>query len=186
MYYDKKSDIMPFAKRQEKVEFAMNETYVECLVSRKPSTVLGILKGVMAGFVVICFLLSSMIWICLLLALLGCVGFYFAGHYAKQEFEYLYVDREITIDRIMNQSKRKKVDTFDLNEMEIFAPIKSWHLDSYKNREFKVTDYSSGIESQPDKRYVMLYRGNRKVIFEPNDEFVQAIRNIYPRKVFTD
>ena len=172
--------------RQEKVGIIMNETYVECLVAKKPSTLLSVLKGLLIAAVVICFLLSTMIWICLLLALVACVGVYFTAQHAKIEYEYLYVDKEITIDKIMNQSKRKRVETFDINEMEMFAPIRSWHLDSLKGRDYKETDYSSGIAGQPDKRYVMIYRGNRKVIFEPSMEFVQALRNIAPRKVFVD
>lgn len=164
----------------------MNESYVECLVARKPNKMLNVLKGFLIFLVVVFFALSAFIWIGLFLALLACLALYFTAQRAKIEYEYLYVDKEISIDKIMNQSKRKKVETFDLNEMEIFAPIRSWHLDSMKNREFKETDYSSGIVAQPDKRYVMIYRGGRKVIFEPSEEFVQALRNVAPRKVFLD
>ena len=172
--------------RQEKVGTDMNESYVECLVAHKPSKGLMALKYFLIVLVVIFFMLSTIIWIGLFLALAACAGVYFVGQRAKIEYEYLYVDKEITIDKILNQSKRKRVETFDVNEMELFAPIRSWHLDSVKNREFKVTDYSSGIENQPDKRYVMIYRGNRKIILEPNAEFVHVLRNIAPRKVFMD
>ena len=86
----------------------------------------------------------------------------------------------------MARTRRKKVETFDLERMEILAPIKSWHLDDYKNRQLKVVDYSSGVEQQPDIRYSMIYNGEKRVIFEPNAEMVAAIKSIAPRKVFTD
>ena len=162
------------------------DTYVECLVARKPSGLLTFLKNLLVVVVVICLLLSSAIWILLLVGLAALVGVYFAGQYAKTEYEYLYVDKEITVDKIMNKSRRKRVEKFEVDHIEMFAPINSWHLDSIKNRELKITDFSSGVEEKPDKRYVMIYRGNRKVIFEPSREFVQALRNVAPRKVFFD
>ena len=83
---------------------------------------------------------------------------------ASVEFEYLYVDKEISVDKILNKTKRKKVEKFETESMEIFAPINSWHLDNMKNRQLKVTDYSSGVAGQPDRRYVMIYSGDRKII----------------------
>ena len=78
------------------------------------------------------------------------------------------------------------METFDLGRMEILAPIKSWHMDEFKNRQLKDVDYSSGVEEKPDKRYCMIYNGEKRVIFEPNAEMVAAIKSIAPRKVFTD
>ena len=75
---------------------------------------------------------------------------------------------------------------FDVGKMEILAPVKSWHLDNYKNRQDKRVDYSSGEEKQPDKRYVFFYDGQKQVIIEPNLELVKAIAMAAPRKGFTD
>ena len=86
----------------------------------------------------------------------------------------------------MARTRRKKVETFDMERMEILAPIKSWHLDDYKNRQLKEINYSSGVEQQPDIRYCMIYNGEKRVIFEPNAAMVAAIKSIAPRKVFTD
>ena len=106
--------------------------------------------------------------------------------YTDIEYEYLYVDREISIDRIMARSKRKKVASFDVEKMEIMAPINSYHLDDYRNRQIKPSDYSSGVAKQPDRRYVFFYEGQKKVILEPSADFVKAVHNVAPRKVFTD
>jgi hypothetical protein len=114
------------------------------------------------------------------------VAAYFISLHTEIEYEYLYVDRQLTVDKVLNRAKRKKVATYDLERMEILAPMKSYHLDSYKNRDAKVENYSSGIENQPETRYVMFYDGKTKVIFEPNPEMVKAIAMIAPRKVFKD
>ena len=114
------------------------------------------------------------------------VAAYFVYLNADLEYEYLYLDKEITIDKVMAKSKRKKVAKYEVERMEILAPIKSWHMDGFKNRTVKTVDYSSGVENQPDLRYVMYYEGNLKVILEPSMEMVKAIKNIAPRKVFMD
>ncbi|MBO7601036.1 MAG: hypothetical protein J6S95_07810, partial [Lachnospiraceae bacterium] len=79
-----------------------------------------------------------------------------------------------------------KVGTYELDKIEIMAPLNSWHLDSFKNRTFKEVDYSSGVAGQPEKRYLFYYNGEQKVIFEPNAELVKLARNAAPRKVFID
>ena len=70
--------------------------------------------------------------------------------------------------------------------MEILAPVKSYHLDDYKNRQVKTFDYSCGVEKKPETRYCMYYNGEKKLILEPNEAMVKAIKNIAPRKVFMD
>ncbi len=114
------------------------------------------------------------------------VGAYFVTMNSSIEYEYLYLDKEITVDKIMNKTKRKKVAVYELDKIEIMAPIKSYHLDDYKNRTAKLTDVSRGFEDKPDRRYVFFYNGTDKVIFEPNEAFVKAVKNVSPRKTFMD
>lgn len=164
----------------------MNESYVECLVAKKPSGMMNALKiflWVVAGIGVV----GGMIFFPLLfVGLAAAAGAYFAGQYANMEFEYLYVDREISVDKIFNKTRRKRAEKFELDRIEIFAPINSWHLDGVKNRDLKTTDYSGGVAGQPDRRYLMIYNGDRKVIMEPNAAMVKAMQSVAPRKVFSD
>ena len=159
----------------------MNESYVECLVAKKTSSAMKALQVFLIVLAVIFFLLSMWLGV----AAAG-IGAYFTSLNASVEFEYLYVDKEISVDKILNKTKRKKVEKFETESMEIFAPINSWHLDNMKNRQLKVTDYSSGVAGQPDRRYVMIYSGDRKIIFEPSEAMVKALQSVAPRKVFFD
>ena len=86
----------------------------------------------------------------------------------------------------MAKSRRKRVATYDLGKIEVRAPIKSWHLDNYKNRTDKTVDYSSGEEKQPDRRFAFFYDGKQRVLIEPNEEMIKAMQTVAPRKVFKD
>ena len=102
------------------------------------------------------------------------------------EYEYLYLDKELIVDKVMARSRRKRVATYSVDRMEIFAPVTSYHLGNYKNRNVKVKDYSIGEVLKPDKRYVMYYEGGEKIILSPSEEMVKALKNVAPRKVFND
>lgn len=164
----------------------MSETYVECLVARKPSMLLSFLKILLVMLTVVFVLIGAIYLPGLVVAIITGVGAYFATMNASIEYEYLYLDREISVDKVMAKSRRKKANTFSVDQMEILAPLNSHRLDSYRNQNTKTLDYSSGVAAQPEKRYMMVYEGNMKVIFEPNPEMVKAVQSIAPRKVFTD
>ena len=165
----------------------MSETYVECLVKPEPPLLPRFLRIVLIMLTVVFGFLTLMsIELALIVAILSGVGAYFAHLNAEVEYEYLYLDREISVDKIMAQTRRKKVATFEVERMEILAPYKSYRLDNYKNRTCKEGDYSIRKEEQPDRRYVMYYEGNQKIILSPSEEMIKAIKNVAPRKVFTD
>lgn len=164
----------------------MNETYVEWLVKRKTPAYMTFLKILFTVLAVFFILIGLLLLPALLLGIACGVAAYFITLNADLEYEYLYVDKELTIDKIMAKSRRKRAAVFSLDKMEIIAPVKSWHLDNYKNRSGKAIDYSSGEEKQPDKRFVFYYDGQKKIIFEPNEEMIKAMQLVAPRKVFKD
>lgn len=165
----------------------MNDTYVECLVERKTNGFIKFLKYFLISLTVVLALGSLLfnITVGFILAIVLGVVSYFVSTYTDIEFEYLYVDKQISVDKVFAKSKRKAVAKYDVDKMEIMAPIKSYKLDDYKNRQSKVVDYSSGVENQPDRRFVFYYDGKEKVIIEPSEDFVKAIMNVAPRKVVT-
>ena len=168
-------------------ESIMSETYVECLV-KKESSFLGRVAYIALIVLTVALVLVGLIgfWPALIGAIATGAGAYFAYLNASVEYEYMYLDKELSVDKILAQTKRKKVAAFEIERMEILAPIKSYHLDNYKNRTAKEVDFSIGKEEQPDKRYVMFYDGNQKILLNPNEQLIKAIRNVAPRKVFTD
>lgn len=176
-----------FIRYEKGMVINMSETYVECLVARGISTgakfVRILLVMLTAGFAILGLLGFP---IPLLIALVLGIVTWFVYMRTDIEYEYLYLDKEIKVDMILNKSKRKKAAVYELDRMEIFAPVNSHHLDSYKNRQVKVADYSSREAKQPEVRYAFYYEGGQKVILEPNAEFIKAVQMVAPRKVFTD
>ncbi|EOS76488.1 hypothetical protein C819_01748 [Lachnospiraceae bacterium 10-1] len=164
----------------------MNETYVEWLVKRKTPAYMAFLKILFTVLAVFFVLIGLLLLPALLIGVICGVAAYFITLNADLEYEYLYVDKELTVDKVMAKSRRKRVAVFSLDKMEIVAPVKSWHLDNFRNRSDKAVDYSSGEEKQPDKRFVFYYDGQKKVIFEPNEEMIKAMQTVAPRKVFKD
>ena len=164
-----------------------SETYVECLVARKPTFIRNFIKTLFIMVTVVFCLIGFATPFGFLVAIVTGIAAYFAYMNADIEYEYLYLDKEISIDKIMAKSKRKKLDAYNVERIEIIAPINSHQMDGYKNRTMKKTlDYSSGRIENPDKRYVMIYEGNIQIIWEPNEDMLKAVRMVAPRKVFTD
>lgn len=166
-----------------------SDTYVELLIKKKASVGMVILKYVLIILTVLSALAAMLgigSFVSLIVAVVFAAGAYLVYLNADLEYEYLYVDKELSVDKVLAKSKRKKADTFDLSRMEILAPLNSHRLDSYKSRQVKTVDYSSGVAAQPEVRYTMYYDGSKKVILEPNQALLKAIQNVAPRKVFMD
>ena len=111
---------------------------------------------------------------------------YLVFQWTDIEYEYLYLDKEISVDKIMAKTRRKKVTTIDVNKIEIMAPEKSYQLDSYRNRQVKVTDLSAGHDLPEEKLYWIFYEGNQKFLMNLTEDFANTIKGIAPRKVFLD
>ena len=164
----------------------MNETYVECLVSKRQSSVAKALTVFLVVFAGLMFFLGFALILFWIPAILALVGAYFLKMRTELEYEYLYIDKEITIDKIMSKSKRKRMGTYAVSQMEIFAPYISHRLDAYKSRKVEEIDCSIGVALKPDRRYVMYCEGGKRIVLSPTAEFVDALKNVAPRKVFTD
>lgn len=176
----------------------MSEAYVECLIQSKPNIKAKLLR---AFFILCCIacavtmFLFPQYYMYLMLGIFAFgIGVYMSNSYVGVEYEYLYLDKEIVIDRIYNQSRRKRVATYKFSKIEVIAPIKSHHLDNYGrvsdgnygDSSNKVVDYSIGFEAKPDLRYVIVYEGRQKILFNPNEEMIKVMKNAAPRKVFSD
>ncbi|MDO4295712.1 MAG: DUF6106 family protein [bacterium] len=163
----------------------MNEAYAEWLVKQKEP---GYAWPVRIGLGVLCVLafLSSMLLGIIGMLLLIAVGAvtYFVFRGLKVEYEYLYVTKQFSVDKIMSQAKRKKVMECSMDEVQMIAPLEHYALKDHETSNMKVVDYSS---KEPRARlYAMIYQSKgetTKVIFEPSDKMLQCFRMSAPRKV---
>ncbi len=98
------------------------------------------------------------------------------------EYEYVFFNGSLDIDRIANKASRKRLYSTDLKEVVIVAPTGTQELLGYQH--VKVKDFST--HTPGNKTYEMVVpQGAEKirVIFEPNAEMLQAMKDLAPRKV---
>lgn len=166
----------------------MNESYKELLVKKDNGAKETVIRVVCVIPTVLLGLLTLLTGN--LILFIGAIVFgvvdYLVFQWTDIEYEYLYLDKEISVDKIMAKTRRKKVTTIDVDKIEIMAPEKSYQLDSYRNRQVKVTDLSAGHDLPEQKLYWVFYEGNQKFLMNFTEDFVKTIKGIAPRKVFTE
>ena len=161
----------------------MNER-IEVMVKRKTPVVMKVTQY--ALIIVAVFLVYMFGIFAILFSVIAGVLAWFVGTRSNIEYEYTYFDKELDVDVIYSMQKRKHIKTYDLAQLEVLAPMGSYHLDAFKNRDIKARDFSTQFPENEKNVYVMYLAGSEKVIFEPTPELVKTIANIAPRKVFTE
>lgn len=159
----------------------MDQTFLEVLVARKRNMAAAVLKIVCGILSVFSLILVPYTVFFLAGALLFGAGAYFFYLQEWIEFEYSYVCRELTVDRIMARSRRKSEADYLVDKIEIGAPEDSYHLDGFRNRNCTVKDYSS---RSGRKKYVFYYEGQIKVVLDADEGLVQALHGAAPGKLF--
>lgn len=163
----------------------MNEAYAEWLVKQKEPGYAWPLRILMGFVCVVAFLSSALFGILgMLVFLLAMTAAYFVFRSLKVEYEYLFVTKQFSVDKIMNQMKRKKVMECSMDDVRIIAPVDAYVLKDHETSDMKVVDYSS--KEAGARLYAMIYQNGgttTKVIFEPSDKMLQCFRMTAPRKV---
>ncbi|HEX3016440.1 MAG TPA: DUF6106 family protein [Caproicibacter sp.] len=114
---------------------------------------------------------------------LVCVGVYYLITSRSLEFEYSITNGDITIDKIINRRKRKRVisiDAHQIEEMGQFKPELLRNKSQYK--KFFASEYDDGRNSwyfcaRSSKE------GNVLVVFNPEEKVLNAIKPFIPRQV---
>lgn len=165
----------------------MGDLYQEILIQRKTPVVNKLIKVVAIALTAL-FLAGGFLLLNLLVLILGIalgVGCFFLLPRLEVEFEYLYVNGELDIDAIYSKQKRKRIGSYDMEELEILAPEKSHALDHYLSQSgVKIRDFTSG--DPQTKSYIMIFSKEQKreiLKVELNDVILNDVRRIAPRKV---
>ncbi|MDO4522579.1 MAG: DUF6106 family protein [Eubacteriales bacterium] len=169
----------------------MSDLYTELIVKRKMTAADSIKKYLLltaTAVAAVLTLLTGLSIVFLLATIALGVADYFVIPTLDVEFEYLYVNGELDIDKIMSKQKRKRAYSTDISELELLAPSRSHALDYYNNQKnLKTYDFSSGAADQVS--YTMIVKkdqGLERVIFEPNDTILKDMKRVKPREVNLD
>lgn len=160
----------------------MGDYYTEQLVKRKTPVSAYIIMGALALMTALAVLAMLMFPFGMLIVVAAGLVDYFVFRSLNVEYEYLYVNGNLDIDKIMSKSKRKKVFEMSVSDMELIAPKGAAQLQSFQN--IKASDFSSLM---PDARlYEMIVVKNgtkQRIVFEPDDVILEGMRMLAPRKV---
>lgn len=165
----------------------MNDSYKELLVKRErgiQGTIMRIVCVVPTVLLALLMFSGSLIVFIAVVAL-GIFD-YFVFQWTDIEFEYLYLDKEITVDKVMARTRRKRAAVLDVNKIEIMAPQNSNQLTYYKNRQVKITDLSAGHDLPDQKLYMVYYEGNQCYLMNLDEDFAKTVKSVAPRKVYME
>lgn len=162
----------------------MDEVFVEQIIKRKTS-----MSGI--AIRIICILLVIVGFFSMLF--LGVLGLtitalliyltYMAWSYTSIEYEYSFLNGELSVDKIMGQRKRKTIASFDIKNAEIVAPSMSDEVVRRVNNTV-TKDYSTGYKG--GNLYSMIINdadGLKQVLFEPNEKILDAMYHVKPNIV---
>ena len=119
-----------------------------------------------------------------LLILVGvCFGAYYLISSRYLEFEYSCTNGDLTIDKIINRRKRKRVISFDVHIVEEMGP--------YKPEEHQGKSYDkrliTAITDDGKDAWYMSFRhkdmGHTLLVFNPNDKVLDALKPFLPRQL---
>lgn len=161
----------------------MGDFYTEQLVKQKTSMKAMLIK---VGLILLTILSGLAIFIIpavgFLVPVIMIVVDMFVFKRLDLEFEYLYINGDLDIDKIMSQQSRKRVLSVNVKEMEIMAPVGYAELRPYEH--LKKIDCSSAEANRKIYGMVVPHKGQTvMVLFEPNDTIINGIRMLAPRKV---
>lgn len=162
----------------------MNDTYIELLVKKPDPKTATLLHKIMIGVGAVLFLAGLFTYlIFILLGLVLLIGSIVPMFFTDIEYEYLLLEKELTVDRIRKKESRKTVASYDLGTMVVMAPKGSEQLKRYE--QLKVVDYSSDSEeANPYEIVVDGKAGKVRVLVDTTQELVDAIRRMSPRNVY--
>ena len=161
----------------------MSDYYTEQLVKQKAKASSMIAKTALIAVTVLSFFLVLLFPMAMIIPVIMVVVDIVLFKRFDLEFEYLYVNGDLDIDKIMAKQKRKRVFEMNVNDMEVIAPAGAPELRQYQG--LKSENYSSCTAGAKLYEMVVIQNGTKKrIIFEPNSVILDGLRMLAPRKVF--
>ena len=160
----------------------MGDFYTEQLVKRQKASSTTLIKAILIILTVLSVVLIFMIPFGIIGPVIMIALDVFLFRSMDVEYEYLFVNGDLDIDKIMHKARRKRVCSVNINDVEILAPADSGDARQYQRA--KTQDYTSASGSKNVYALVVNEKGVlKKILFEPNDSIVEGFFLMAPRKV---
>lgn len=161
----------------------MGDCYTEQMVKRKapPKTIM--LKGLMILATVLSVMLVFIIPFAIIVPVIMVCADVFVFRSTDVEYEYLFLNGDLDIDKIMSKSRRKNAFGMEISELEVLAPVGAPELRQYQG--LKGMNFSSMTPGAKLYEMIVVQKGvKKKIIFEPNTVILEGVKMLAPRKVF--
>jgi hypothetical protein len=118
--------------------------------------------------------------VCLVLA----AAAFFGKKKLYVEYEYVFTNGEIDVDKIVEMKKRSRALTFNIKSVELLAPENSQHIKDFANKPSKVVTLFPNTTDK-DVYVAMVTGGNERLQlrFVPDEEFINLCYKYNPRAV---
>lgn len=124
------------------------------------------------------------------LAVFGIIGVAFAAYSLiiglSVEYEYCFVNGELTIDKITNKSSRKQMVVLNVKDVEKMGRIGSGNFNPHSAGRVLNFSYSD----EPEEGFFMQYRDGEKglttIIISPEEEFMMNMKPHFNQLVFRE
>lgn len=160
----------------------MSDFYTEQLVKKQTTMKDVFIKALLVALAIVSVFVVLMFPVAIIVPVIVIAAVVFLIRRLDVEYEYLYVNGDLDIDKIMHKAKRKRVFSTNIGNMELLAPEGADELNQYRNA--RIVDLSSGMADA--KRYVLVVAENGQVtrlVFEPNETIIEGMFLMAPRKV---
>lgn len=112
-------------------------------------------------------------------------GIYMLATSINLEYEYIFTNGAVDIDKIINLRKRKRMVSFDIREIELFSTGKNPEYQKYlQNRDIKKF-YACHDRKSEDVYFVIFTMNSIRsmLLFNPNEKMVKEFEKMNPQKV---
>lgn len=160
----------------------MSDFYTEQLVKKQMTMKDVFIKALLVALAIVSVFVVLMFPVAIIVPVIVIAVVVFLIRRLDVEYEYLYVNGDLDIDKITHKAKRKRVFSTNISNMELLAPEGADELNQYRNA--RVVDLSSGMADA--KKYVLVVAENGQVtrlVFEPNESIIEGMFLMAPRKV---
>lgn len=166
----------------------INDIFNEQLVARKSNKADGMKKagvialGLILGLIVIGIPSLAALQLPLLVGVVVLIVFVMRRF--NVEYEYVFTNGELDIDRIVNKSSRKRVFSIHVTNIEVMVAASNKEYAREVETFTKSFDFSSGVIKE--NTFIAICDANNvrtRFTFEPNEKMFDAIRSYIPRKI---
>lgn len=165
----------------------MPNAYTEHLIKRKTPPYLYVLNAVLVIITAICIYLALTTNV-LAVALMFIVGglTYFGIRNSRVEYEYIFVEDQLTIDKILGKAKRKKVWRGSMPDVVAVALTGSDKEKEALSQGIQTIDCTSHMPDAAQMYTIVTeHAGKRqRILIEPSDKLLQNLWQKAPSRVF--